>query len=447
MQEEQFEFSAAYEKVQHLLWKHLNNEPFSVEEQQYLDEWLAQSTENQQLFTDLTHEPTLHRELAKYHAAEKEKEAARQQAEATVFQEAPVIKMKRRQGLQIAAAILLLMTISTGTYYFYFRTNKKEVTKTAHTPGNDLPPGKDKAILILADGQQIILDNAQSGILTQQGNTQVVNDSGSLKYEIGPSTSLRTKNEVAFNTVSTPKGGQYQIVLADGSKVWLNAASLIKFPTEFVGEERKVEITGEAYFEVAPSTPPSPKREGASKQEAEKRTFIVSVNSPSHQGALIEVLGTHFNVNAYSDEDAIKTTLLEGKVKVVNGESSMVNGKSVLSKAKGLAILTPGQQALIFRESDKSSQILVQTNANVEQAVAWKNGYFYFTRADIKTVLRQLERWYDLEIVYEGPPPHDTFSGKMQRNLPLSKVLKYLEKSEIRFRIEGRKLIIGNRQS
>jgi ferric-dicitrate binding protein FerR (iron transport regulator) len=226
---------------------------------------------------------------------------------------------------------------------------------------------------------------------------------------------------VAYNTVSTPRGGQYQVVLADGSKVYLNAASSIRFPAAFTGNERRVEITGEAFFEVTKRSLPS----------KGKMPFIVTIVQPSGSVAEVEVLGTTFNINSYANEPEIRTTLVEGSVKV----SSMVNGQS--------SMLQPGQQASILglSKSQPSHPIPIQT-VDVSQETAWVKGLFFFNRSDIKTVFRQLERWYDIEVVYEGAVPDDTFSGKIQRNLPLSRVLKYLEKGNIHYQLYGKKLVI-----
>ncbi len=205
---------------------------------------------------------------------------------------------------------------------------------------------------------------------------------------------------VVYNTLSAPTGGQFQLVLPDGSKVWLNSSSSIRFPTEFSGEERKVELTGEAYFEVA-KNPTLP--------------FRVSVS-----GMYVEVLGTHFNIMAYGDESSIKTTLLEGSVRVTKGSSAKV--------------LTPGQQSKMNLKGD-----INVVDADLEQVIAWKNGYFQFSSDDIETIMRQVARWYDIKVVYKDKIPGGGFSGIVSRKNNISRVLKILQDGGVQLRWKGKK--------
>jgi ferric-dicitrate binding protein FerR (iron transport regulator) len=209
---------------------------------------------------------------------------------------------------------------------------------------------------------------------------------------------------ISYNTLSTPRGGQYQLVLPDGSKVWLNASSSIHFPTAFAGHERNVELTGEAYFEIAKN---------------KQKPFHVNVN-----GMQVEVLGTHFNVNAYGDEGAIKTSLLEGSVKIKKGNIS--------------GLLKPGQQGVL----KKNSTDLEIKNADMNEAIAWKNGLFEFDGADIKSIMREIGRWYDVDVVYAGKVPDRRFEGKISRDAQLSDVLKILALSNVKFSVEGKKIIV-----
>jgi ferric-dicitrate binding protein FerR (iron transport regulator) len=215
-----------------------------------------------------------------------------------------------------------------------------------------------------------------------------------------------------YNKVSTPNGGQYQVVLQDGSKVWLNASSTLRFPTEFTGTHRNVEISGEAYFEIA-------------KDPA--RPFKVSICSPAgvSTGQQVEVLGTSFNVMAYSDEKEIRTTLVDGSVKMKNASAEKV--------------LEPGEQA---QSSLNMPGLQIIRDADVAAAIAWKDGYFNFNKEDIQTIMRQLARWYDVEVGYVGTPNDRLFWGGMQRDLPLSSIFKILEKSGVQFNIEGKKVIV-----
>ncbi len=251
-----------------------------------------------------------------------------------------------------------------------------------------IQPGSTKAILRLANGSEVLLNEGH--------------DEGEIYDLIGKDISSPT----AFNMVTTPRGGQYQLDLPDGSKVWLNSASSIKFPSEFNGDTRKVEMTGEVYFEIAKKHQP----------------FIVTA-----KGQEVEVLGTHFNINAYPDEAHTQTTLLEGSVKVRGADHSV-------------HYLKPGQQSLISSEGDFQSI----TAADTEMAVAWKNGYFKFDRQNLQAIMRQVSRWYDVEVEYTGDIPADEFVGKIKRSGDVYGVLKVLRLSKVNFTVKGRKIIVNN---
>ena len=286
------------------------------------------------------------------------------------------------------AAVLLLVAAAAAFLYNYNSKPQKEVAQQ-QSPVPDVQPGGNRALLTLADGSTIVLDNAANGNLADQGNTKILKlDGGSLAYQPG-----KANGKVMHNTISTPKGGQYQIILPDGSKVWLNASSSIRFPTAFTSG-RPVTITGEAYLEVAPD---------------KTRPFIVKA-----AGTEVQVLGTAFNINAYPDEASVKTTLVEGSVKIAGN------------------ILKPGQA---FKNGE-----LVSTN--VEQDVAWKNGLFDFQDKDLREVMRQLARWYNIEVIYENGIPEVEFGGQMGRDLKLSTVLTFLKKTNIHFKLEGNTLTV-----
>lgn len=313
--------------------------------------------------------------------------------------------------LRYAAAILLF---GTAIYFFIGYNNDKKqdtvIAKTQVDKTEKIVPGGNKALLTLADGSTIILDSAANGLLSQQGGIKVQKlNNGLLAYSINGK--LVTENDQAFyNTITTPRGGQYQVTLSDGTKVWLNAASSIHFPVVFTGSERKVEITGEAYFEVA-------------KNKA--MPFKVTAGSSE-----VEVLGTHFNINSYTDEPSIKTTLLEGMVKVT---------VPVLGASQSAEFLQPGQQAAI----NKQGRISVIKNADLEEAVAWKNGRFQFKSADLKSILRQISRWYDADIEYKGNVDMH-FSGQLPRNDNVNKVFEKLALTgEVNFMVEGKKIIVS----
>ena len=308
-----------------------------------------------------------------------------------------------------AAAAVLIVFMSSALYLLVnnYKNNQNAtvINTKSSTLKNDVLPGGDKAMLTLADGSTIVLDSAGNGVLAQQGNTQIIKQqNGQLIYN-----SSGEGNNIAYNILSTPHGGQYKLTLPDGSKVWLNAASSLKYPTSFTGNSRQVEITGEAYFEIAPLSP----------KEGQKIPFIVRVNEME-----VEVLGTHFNVNGYEDEQIIHTTLLEGRVKINTKEGSN--------------FLKPGQQAQL----QKSGKIKLVNDADLEEIMAWKNGNFQFENADITVVMRQLARWYDVEVEYKGNVSRH-FIGTISRSVNLSQVLTMLEQTgEVKFKIEGRKVIV-----
>jgi ferric-dicitrate binding protein FerR (iron transport regulator) len=313
----------------------------------------------------------------------------------------------------------------TGTAYYLF--NKQQATvvaKKEDTLKNDVAPGSNKAVLTLANGTTIALDDASNGVVAQEGNSKVLKpEDGQLLYEQEDNSE---HGPLSYNTLATPRSGQYQLILPDGSKVWLNSESSIHYPIAFAENERRVQITGEAYFEVA-------KLKNSSGQRI---PFIVDL--PPTGGGQVEVLGTHFNVNAYNDESAIKTTLIEGKVRVVK--------KTGVSQQS--AILAPGEQAVIAdgkAKANRSDNDRIKVNkADVDNVVAWKNGLFHFESADIKTVMRQLARWYDVEVVYEGTTmKNDPLFVEVSRNTRLSDVLKVLQESgSAKFTIQGKKIVV-----
>lgn len=308
-----------------------------------------------------------------------------------------------------AAAVLVLAAAS----FFWFINRKhgndavvKEKTEKIDTViPNDAAPGKTKASLTLANGKTVVLDSTVMGEVAQQGGTEVLNTKGTLMYQ----RSNEEPSDVLFNTLSTKNAETYSVVLADGTKAWLNTGAMIRYPVTFTGSERKVEISGEVYFEVA---------------HDKSKPFIVHTTGKQGEGMDVQVLGTHFNIRAYHDEVEIKTTLLEGAVKV-----KQVNKETLLQ---------PGQQAQVSNGKTK-----VIRDVNVDAVIAWKNGWFNFNNADITEVGRELSKWYNIEVVYAGAKPIQRFVGDIPRNLMLSEVIDMLEKTgSVRFRIEGKKLIV-----
>jgi ferric-dicitrate binding protein FerR (iron transport regulator) len=322
-----------------------------------------------------------------------------------------VIPISRRyRAWWVAAGAAALMT-TAGYFLFNHKQSQTEIVRTPIPQMKPVTPGGNKALLTLANGSVIVLDSAANGALTQQGKSIVFKkQDGELVYKTEGNSKSQT---VAWNTISTPRGGQYQVVLPDGTKVWLNAVSSLRFPASFTANERVVQLTGEAYFEVM----------------KERKPFIVDILPPAGRagGGHVEVLGTHFNINAYNDEPVTKTTLLEGSLRV--------------SKEAASVIIKPGEQAAISGESGKPSKIMVQT-ADVEEAVAWKNGRFQFNNADVETVMREIARWYDVQIEYAGKVPAEKFEGEIPRNSNINEVFKILELSNVHCKIEGRKVTV-----
>ena len=318
-----------------------------------------------------------------------------------------VVYMRRRGWRRMvpatAAAVVLVSVIGAGYYLMRGYNSNKTAQTQQQVTVTDKAPGKDGAVLKLSNGEEIVLDDAANGTLAQQGHTTISKQGGMLAYN-----GTQKNTAVLYNTLSTPRGRQFQLVLPDGSHVWLNAASSIKFPASFSANERRVEITGEAYFEVVKNA---------------AQPFRVQYATAGREGS-IEVIGTHFNVNAYSDEAVVKTTLIEGRVKV--GEQQQP------------VILQPGQQAQVTADKVK-----VIAKADINAALAWKNGLIVFNGADIKEVLRQVSRWYDVDVVYTGNIQVPEFYGEIPRTVNLGDVLKIIEmNSKLKFMINGTKVTV-----
>ncbi|GAA4315516.1 FecR family protein [Compostibacter hankyongensis] len=312
-------------------------------------------------------------------------------------------KLQRRRWRTIAAVVLPLL-LGTGLYFLLSRhPGKTVVTRSSATAGRqDIRPGGNKAVLTLANGTHIALDSMDNGTVARQGGTSILKLSNG---QLACNSKDNVTGKVAYNTLTTPRGGKYRIILPDGSKVWLNAASSIRFPATFFGGKRSVDITGEVYFEIA---------EDASKP------FEVTA-----EGTKVQVLGTHFNVMAYNDERSIQTTLLEGAVKICKGDAEV--------------LLKPGQQARV----NKKGEINLIPAVDIDRITAWKNDLFWFDHEDIRSVMRQLSRWYDVDVEIEGNIAHH-FSGTLPRNVNVSKVFQVLEETGgIHFKIERHKIIVS----
>ena len=320
----------------------------------------------------------------------------------------PFQPKKKASFAWIAAAASLLLFLSVGGY---FLLHKKPAQQTAQNQPHDVAPGRNQATLTLADGRKIILTKGLSGQLAQQGGTLVqVNKGNAIAYVV-PASANTNNSEIQYNTLTTARGEQspYPLVLADGTKVWLDAASSITFPTAFDGKERIVKITGEAYFEVAHNA---------------LRPFKVSV-----KGQTIEDVGTAFNINAYDDEPVVKTSLVSGKVKVYGSAPELI---------KKAVVLKPGQQA-----SFNNNSISVE-NVDTDDALAWQHGYFQFNTDDLESAMRKIARWYDVDIAYSNDKlKNQPLAGTISRYSTVMQVLRKMELTgRFHFKLNGRKIIV-----
>ncbi len=318
--------------------------------------------------------------------------------------EKPVIKVINLWK-KVAAAASIMVMLGAGSYFLIFNNPKQNIiAETIITEPQDiLAPQNIRAKITLSDSTTVTIDSVSTGMLATQGNVNIIKTSkGGIAYQ---STVDSRQSKIAYNTVYNSRGSNIlSLTLNDGTRLWLNSESSVRFPVAFIGNERKVIVTGEVYFEVVKSS----------------KKFLVDAN-----GTLTEVLGTHFNINAYRDKALVKITLLEGRVKVTSS-----NNQS--------AIIRPLQQV----EVENSSTIRVIGGINPEEVMAWKNGSFQYKDADIEFIMKDLMRWYDIEVAYEGVKPAGHYAGVISRNTNLSEVLKMLEMSGVKTKIKDRKIIV-----
>jgi len=377
-------------KIQELAHKYLKGQ-LTHSEQLEFDEWFkSEGNENIYIDENIAESEDKHRQLILNRINEQIK---------------PVQYVKVKTiWPRIAAAASILLSLSLGGYFIL---NKKPTQQIVKNQKQEIIPGTNRATLTLANGQKIILTRGLNGKLAQQGSTLVqVNSSKSITYSASVANSSLV-TQMQYNTLSTVRGEQspYPLVLADGTKVWLNAESSITFPTSFSGNERVVKITGEAYFEVVHDA---------------SHPFKVKVG-----GQTIEDLGTQFNINAYLDEPTMKTTLINGKVKISAGSQ--------------VAVLKPGFQAVV---SPLGSSIIVQA-ADLDEVIAWKNGNFEFEGTPLKDIMRQISRWYDVDISYEGTIEDAEFGGSISRTKNINEILSVLETTKgVHFKLEGRRILV-----
>jgi ferric-dicitrate binding protein FerR (iron transport regulator) len=294
-----------------------------------------------------------------------------------------------RRVWMVAAAFFLLVL---GTWWI-FQAPKPSLSTPQLTQAKYALPGRDAAILTLSDGSQVVLDSTKGTIINNNNGVQIINTAGLLSY-VGEGVS----GEIVYNTISTARGNRYQLLLGDGTKVWLNSATSLKYPVAFNGKERRVELTGEGFFEVA-----------------KDKTKPFSVVTSSQE---IRVLGTHFNVSSYKDEETVQTTLIEGSVSVKDKRTAVV--------------LKPGSQAM-----SNASGLHVNTDVDTDKVISWKQGWFDFDGMDFKMILRQVSRWYDVDVVYKGNIPDEKFGGRIKRDVPLSQVLQLLQNRGVKFQLQG----------
>lgn len=309
-----------------------------------------------------------------------------------------------------AASVLVLLTAGLLLYRPSKQPHTQRLTAERSGAAAIITPGSKKATLTLGNGKVIDLEAQQKGILQGTGDSGIRKvKSGQIVYQAGQASAVQTQSEyeAGFNNLQTPKGGEYQITLPDGTKVWLNSASSLRFPAAFKGVKRQVILNGEAYFEVAKNA---------------AMPFVVAIGKTE-----IKVLGTHFNVAGYQDDEIATTTLLEGSVQ--------------LTKGKNQRLLSPGQQASVSKNSD---QIQI-SQANVAQAMAWKNGYFRFDDQDIRSIMKQVSRWYDVEVEFkQNQMSNKQFGGTFYRNKSIAELLSHLEQLDphLHFKIIGRRIEI-----
>jgi len=405
----------ATDRIKVLILKHLKGE-LQAGEHDELQAWVRSSDGNRAIFDQLSDPDRLEQYLKEFHEA---KVNIRAKIEAGIrksgavygpgaeplLSPVPVFPIVRKRPWLYAAASVVLL-LGAGYLLWPHRPTQPTITATTSPAKNDVAPGTNKALLTLANGSTIVLENAVNGNLSRQGNSNIVKNNNQLTYTATTSHGLAASPEVTFNTLTTPRAGQFRLVLPDGTKVWLNNASSLRYPTSFTGSRREVQLSGEAYFEVAKNV---------------DRSFTVLVEG----GLAVNVLGTSFNVMAYADEPAVKTTLITGKVELSEGGQQ--------------SLLLPGEQSVMSRDGARK----IMKGVDTAEAIAWKLGYFHFAHAGIADVLRQLSRWYDVEVEFTIPVPDYPFDGEIGRDLSLSTILRHLEKRDLHFRIEGKKLIVS----
>lgn len=387
--------------------RYLRNE-MTIPDSKTFEDWLSNNPAHQQFIAGLSEEQGMEDIMAFLSTTEREAAWASLQQKLNLSQQQeqksntfPLRKFRLWKKMSVAAAVLLIA--GAGLYFYSYEPSKNKVT-VQDLAVNDIIAGGNKAYLTLADGKKIALTDIGNGKVAEQAGLSITKTAeGQLLYEIKESAvAEKNKEQLLYNTVTTPAGGQYQVVLPDGTHVWLNAASSLTYATSIANlKERKVELKGEAYFEVA-----------RQEKDQVKKPFIVKSRNQE-----VEVLGTHFNISSYEQESLTATTLLEGRVKV--------SRQNAFEET-----ISPGEQSLVGKG-------IAVNKVDTSTAVAWKNGLFRFENANIYTVMNQFSRWYNFDVKYEGKAPANKFNGEIYRNLNASKALKILSYAKIKFRVES----------
>jgi transmembrane sensor len=418
--------------IDQIVKKYIREEALTTEEQTALNDWLAQDNTRAELLRRIKDDPSSTEfqfsQLSDMpHTRIWEKVESRLQKEGfwlesidspeTSSTAAEVIPISRAAktfrrphwGRWVAAASLIL--VAAGAAYLALQGRHTPLVQTvaqSTSPAALLPAG-NKATLTLDDGRKINLDSSSTGVLASQGNTVVAKVADDqLAYGNASSSGAANPVSPTYNTLATPRAGQFQLKLPDGTRVWLNNASTLRYPVYFTGATREVELSGEAYFEVA--------------KDAAHPFKVRVVNSAV--GGEVDVLGTSFNLMAYSDENTERATLIDGSIKFDHAGNSVT--------------LKPAEQSVLSTHGD----LHTLRHVDIDEVTAWKNGYFHFDHADLQMTMRQLARWYDVTVVYEGDIPPQTFVGRIQRNLPLATLLKGMEGEHVHFKLDGKKLIV-----
>ena len=388
-----------------IILKYVRDRSLSPEEAARLGEWLAVSEDRMELIERMKTDPDwVQTELRRMEQVNTERIWTKFETHLKPTPFIPLTHTRRRWWTYAVAASVIGITCAGGVWMWYSRNHPNPTPETISAAvAADVKPGGNKAVLTLADGRKIDLGTTANGLVADQGTTKVSKLSdGQLSYNkpVG-----EKPPSIAYNILSTPKAGQFALLLPDGTHVWLNNASTLRYPVAFTGLDRNVELAGEAYFEVA-------------KDAA--HPFKVEVQN----GATVQVVGTSFNIMAYPDEPTEHTTLIDGSVRVTEKNQS--------------ALLKPAEQTAV----DAHGTLHVTPDVDVQEVIAWKNGFFHFDNTNLQSTMRQLARWYDIYVDIQGQFPDQAFTGRIQRDLPLKDVLKGLESDQIHFKLEGRKLIV-----